>query len=210
MDVVTGARETLRSDLYSKVAHYRHKIFVERLGWQLQTKDGAELDQFDRSDTVYVIAQDDDGQVIGCARLLPTIRPYLLANVFPYLLNGMEPPRSLDVWELSRFSAVDLSGTVNTGRYRFSSLTAVRLLEASLEFAGSHSAKRLITVSPLGVERLLHRAGFHAHRAGPPMAIDGDPFFACWIEIDHADRKFRENRWGTSKRELIDELSSID
>lgn len=183
MDVVTGARETLRPDLYTKVAHYRHKIFVERLGWQLQTKGDVELDQFDRPDTVYVIARDDDQQVIGCARLLPTIRPYLLADVFPELLNGMPPPRSTDVWELSRFSAVDLNGPLHTVRYRFSSMTAVRLLEESLDYAESLGAKRLITVSPLGVERLLHRAGFHAHRAGPPVIIDGDPFFACWIEI---------------------------
>ena len=184
MDVVTGARETLRPDLYTKVAHYRHKIFVERLGWQLQTKDGGELDQFDRHDTVYVIAQDDGNRIIGCARLLPTIRPYLLADVFPQLLNGLEPPRSSEVWELSRFSAADLNGPLHTVRHRFSSTTAVRLLEESLHCAASFGAKRLITVSPLGVERLLHRAGFHAHRAGPPTMIDGNPFFACWIEID--------------------------
>ena len=184
MDVVTGGREALRPELYSKVAHYRHKIFVERLGWPLRTKDGAELDQFDRPDTIYVIAQDDEGQVIGCARLLPTLRSYLLSEVFPQLLNGMEPPRSTDVWELSRFSAVDLNGPLHNVRHQFSSTTAVRLLEKSLDCAASFGAKRLITVSPLGVERLLNRAGFNAHRAGPPMVIDGDPFFACWIEID--------------------------
>lgn len=183
MDVVTGERESLRPELYSKVGLYRHKIFVERLGWQLHTKDGAELDQFDRYDTVYVIAQDDDDQVVGCARLLPTIRPYLLEEVFPHLLNGLKPPRSPEVWELSRFSAVDLNGPLQAVRHRFSSTTAVRLLKESLDCAASFGAKRLITVSPLGVERLLHRAGFHAHRAGPPMVIDGDPFFACWIEI---------------------------
>ena len=183
MEVVTGPRETLRPDLYSKVAHYRHKIFVERLGWQLQTKDGAELDQFDRHDTVYVIAQDDNDRIIGCARLLPTIRPYLLSDVFPQLLNGMEPPRSRDVWELSRFSAVDLNGPLRSVRQSFSSTTAVKVLQESLDCAASLGAERLITVSPLGVERLLHRAGFHAHRAGPPMVIDGAPFFACWIEI---------------------------
>ena len=181
---MTGARERLLPDLCSKVAHYRHQIFVERLGWQLQTQDGAELDQFDRSDTVYVIAQDDDRQVIGCARLLPTIRPYLLADVFPQLLNGMAPPRSPDVWELSRFSAVDLNGPLHAERHQFSSSTAVRLLEESLDCAGSLGAKRLITVSPLGVERLLQRAGFHAHRAGPPTVVEGHPIFACWIEID--------------------------
>ena len=184
MDVVAGIRERLRPDLYSRVASYRHKVFVERLGWQLQTHHGGELDQFDRPDTVYVIAQNNDRQIIGCARLLPTIRPYLLAEVFPHLLNGMEPPRSPDVWELSRFSVVDFNNPLQVERHRFSSSTAVRLLEESLHCAESHGAKRLITVSPLGVERLLQRAGFHAHRAGPPTIIDGNPLFACWIEIE--------------------------
>ena len=184
MDLVSGARESLLPDLYSKVVHYRHKIFVERLGWPLHTQNGVELDQFDRPDTVYVIAQDDEGRVIGCARLLPTIRPYLLADVFPHLLNGLEPPCSPDVWELSRFSAVDLNGRVYFKRQQFSSSIAISLLRESIACAASLGAKRLITVSPLGVERLLHRAGFHAHRAGPPTVIDGDPFFACWIEID--------------------------
>ena len=42
----------------------------------------------------------------------------------------------------------------------------------------------MITVSPLGIERLLYRMGVHAHRAGPPILVDGKPVFACWIEID--------------------------
>ena len=184
MDVVSGDRERLLPDLYQKVAHYRHKIFVERLGWSLQTQDGLEFDQFDRSDTVYVIAQNEKGNIVGCARLLPTTRPYLLAEVFPHLLNGLPPPQSTDVWELSRFCAVDLNGTVPREPKQFSSSIAVTLLRKSLTSAAEFGAKRLITMSPLGVERLLHRAGFHAHRAGPPEIIDGNPFFACWIEID--------------------------
>ena len=85
------------------------KVFVERFGWALHTKNGMESDQFDRQDTVYVVAQDDRGHVSGCARLLPTTRPYLLGEAFPQLLNGLAPPCSPDVWELSRFAAVDLN-----------------------------------------------------------------------------------------------------
>lgn len=184
--MVSGAREMLLPELYSRVAHYRHQVFVERLGWQLQTRDGVELDQFDRPDTVYVIAQDDDRDIIGCARLLPTTRPYLLAEVFPQLLNGLTPPRSPNVWELSRFSAVDLNRPVHGARQQFASPTSLRLLQESIACAASHGARRLITVSPLGVERLLQRGGFQAHRAGPPTVIDGHPIFACWIEIARA------------------------
>lgn len=142
-----------------------------------------ESDQFDRQDTVYVVAQDDQGHVSGCARLLPTTRPYLLGDVFPQLLNGLTPPCSPDVWELSRFAAVDL-GDRSKIAGQFSSSVARKLLEESIACAVSHGAKRLITVSPIGVERLLSQSEFHAHRAGPPMIIDGHPIFACWIHLD--------------------------
>lgn len=183
MHVMSGVSKGLPTGLHSKVAIYRHKIFVEQLGWELRTRDGEELDQFDRPDTVYVVAQDDQGHVSGCARLLPTTRPYLLGEVFPQLLNGLLPPNSPDVWELSRFAAVDLNNQVST-QGQFSSQIAIELLQESIACAAAHGAKRLITVSPIGVERLLRRAGFHMHRAGPPMIIDGHPIFACWIEID--------------------------
>ena len=184
MYVVAGKQEDLGAGLYMKVANYRHKVFVEQLGWQLQAIDNAEQDQFDRCDTIYVATRDKQGNISGCARLLPTTQPYLLGNVFPQLLNGMPPPNSPDVWELSRFAAMDFNEKKSCVPGQFSSPVAITLLQETIAVAAAQGAKRLITVSPVGVERLLMRAGFHAHRAGPPMIIDGHPIFACWIETD--------------------------
>ena len=92
MYVVAGKQEDLGAGLYTKVANYRHKVFVEQLGWQLQAIDNAEQDQFDRCDTIYVATRDKQGNISGCARLLPTTQPYLLGDVFPQLLNGMPHP----------------------------------------------------------------------------------------------------------------------
>lgn len=183
MRVISGMPNELSGELFSKISSYRHKVFIEMLGWELQTKQGIELDQFDRPDTVYVVSQDDDGTVNGCARLLPTDRPYLLGEVFPQLLNGQTPPSSPDIWELSRFAAVDFSNQMSSAMGQFSSEIAVELLRRSIACAAEHGAKGLITVSPLGVERLLRRAGFRSHRAGPPMIIDGHPIVACWIDV---------------------------
>ncbi len=183
MNFTTGTSEGISSQLFQSVSSYRHKLFVEMLGWELQTRDGMELDQFDRKDTVYVVSQDEDGLVNGCARLLPTHRPYLLGEVFPQLMNGQEVPCSPEIWELSRFAAHDFSSPTSSVRGQFSSPTAVNLLQEAIRCAAEMGAKRLITVSPLGIERLLRRAGFHAHRAGPPILIDGHPIFACWIEV---------------------------
>jgi len=184
MSVIAGKTDVLSDTLFSQVGHYRHKVFVETLGWDLKTRNGEELDQFDRPDTVYVVAQDDAGHVNGCARLLPTSGPYLLGEVFPELLKGQTIPCTPDVWELSRFAAVDFNKRTTSALSQFSSEVAISLLQASIAAAIEQGAKRLITVSPIGIERLLKRAGFHCHRAGPPMIIDGHPIFACWIELE--------------------------
>jgi N-acyl-L-homoserine lactone synthetase len=184
MHILSGAAEKLPARLYADIARYRHTVFVEQLGWALQARNGMEQDQFDRHDTLYVVAQNGEGRIYGCARLLPTTRPYLLSEVFPQLLNGPPTPRSKDVWELSRFAAVDISTKQTPESGQFSSPIAVELLHESIACVAERGAKRLITVSPIGIERLLRRAGFYAYRAGPPMVIDGHPIFACWIEID--------------------------
>lgn len=184
MQVTIEQGSLLPSQLYGKLASYRHKVFVERLGWQLRAEDGLEFDQFDRPDTVYVIARDEDGHVIGCARLLPTTQPYLLGEVFPELMDTQPVPNSPEVWELSRFAAVDINdATAMSPLGQFSSPIAVNLLQASIDSAAERGAKQLITVSPLGIERLLRKAGFTARRAGPPLTIGGHQVFACLISI---------------------------
>lgn len=182
MDIVAGTADSLMGT-YQRVASYRHKVFVENLGWDLHSPNGLEQDQFDRPDTIYVAARDDDGDICGCARLLPTTHPYLLAEVFPQLLNGA-PPCSPDVWELSRFASIDFNSPSQTPLRQMSSDVAIDLMQASIEHARLQGARRLIAVTPLGVERLLRNAGFMAHRAGPPMRINGHLIFACWIEVE--------------------------
>lgn len=183
MHFISGTRDRFDSAGFSAVSGYRYKVFVETLGWQLDTPAGEERDQFDRPDTVYVAARDNAGQVTGCARLLPTTRPYLLEEVFPQLLDGMPIPRSPDIWELSRFAAVDFNSAATSPLQQFSSPAAVRLLQESIACAAALGARRLITVSPIGIERLLRRAGFEARRAGPPTLVGGQPLFACWIDV---------------------------
>jgi len=182
MEVFYGTQAELVPEYYAKLLSYRHQVFIERLGWKLDSIDGLERDQFDRPDTAYVVSRDETGSVTGCARLLPTTQPYLLGDVFPKLLNGQVPPAAPDVWELSRFAAMDFNSRATTALGQFSSTLAAELLRNSIKYASKLGAKRLITVSPIGVERLLRKLGIHAHRVGPPIVVNGHPIFACWIE----------------------------
>ncbi|MGN6667387.1 MAG: acyl-homoserine-lactone synthase [Trinickia sp.] len=173
----------LPDDLDAALAHYRHQIFVEQLGWNLPcADDGFERDQYDREDTLYVIARDESGAICGCARLLPTTRPYLLQELFPSLLaDGMEPPRDTAVWELSRFAASTSNGAFGEEACAW----AVRPMLASVvECAVKMGARQLIGVTFLSMERLFRRIGVHAHRAGPAQRIDGRVVVACWIDLD--------------------------
>lgn len=183
MGVLFGAQDRLTSDVCREVFSYRRKVFVEHLGWPLSVQNGEELDEFDRDDTVYVVMNDVDGDVVGCARLLPTTKPYLLGSVFPQLLNGRELPCSPDVWELSRFAAVDFNAKHNLQASQCSSEATIDLLNHSVACAVDRGAKRLITVSPIGVERLLRKTEYATHRAGPPVIVNGEAVVACWIEI---------------------------
>ena len=183
MEVLAGRPHELAPQLLESVERYRYKVFVEMLGWALDTPPGLERDQFDHGGTLYLAARDAHQQVVGTARLLPTTSPYLLGDVFPQLMGGATPPKDPLVWELSRFAAVDFTAPNGGALGQFSSPVAVGLLEKAIEMAAEQGAQRLITVSPLGIERLLRREGFRAHRAAPPLIIDGHPIFACWIEV---------------------------
>lgn len=184
MNVITGKTATLSKVVLSEMARFRHQVFIKTLGWRSGARNGEEYDQFDHDDTVYVVAQDAQDTVNGCARLLPTSSPYLLREIFPQLLNGLPMPHDDDIWELSRFAAVDFNNETMSALNQFSSPLAVQLLRDSIACAKAYGAKRLITVAPIGLERLVRRAGFHAHRAGPPTIVDGHPLFACWIDVE--------------------------
>ncbi|MCC2111808.1 MAG: GNAT family N-acetyltransferase [Hyphomicrobiales bacterium] len=80
----------------------RHEIFVRERNWHaLKKPDNRERDQFDTSHTIhFAVIQDDE--VVGYARMLPTLRPHLLSDVYPQLVDGGNIPRGPDIYEWTR------------------------------------------------------------------------------------------------------------
>jgi acyl homoserine lactone synthase len=186
MRVICGASSGLPDEFVRRLWHYRHRVFVEQLGWPLQSEQGYEHDRFDRGDTVYVALEDEQQGIAGCARLLPTTQPYLLNEVFPQLLHGAAAPCDPSVWELSRFAALDFARPRAGPWAQFSSSATALLMHEAMQCAVRLGAERLITVSPLGIERLVRRLKIRARRAGPPIELGGQAMFACWIELRDA------------------------
>lgn len=84
----------------------RHRIYVGERRWMaLEKPDGREIDQFDNDDAVYLLAIEH-GHVIGGTRLVPTLGPHLMADVFPFLANVRGVQRSPDIVEWTRIFVV--------------------------------------------------------------------------------------------------------
>jgi len=171
----------------TELFQYRHKVFVDRLGWDLNTIGEIETDEFDHEQTCYVIAKNSQGSITGCSRLLPTTRPYLLECVFPALLNGISPPKTSDIWELSRFTSMDIDNAFISDNNQMTGKLTKSLLLQSFHIAKQNGAKGVISVSPLGIERLLRSLGIKGHRLGKPMKINGYSLFACYVDFENIE-----------------------
>lgn len=182
MNFLTAKANELPQGLHDRLARYRHQVFVERLGWKLDTPAGYEQDQFDHAGTVHIVARDGRDEIVGCGRLLPCTGPYLLESVFPDLLNGAEAPRGEDVWELSRFAAMDVNvQAISSGRRHY---MAERVLLEALRFCVARGVKALVAVSTLPMERLMMRAGVDVHRMGAPQVIGGQQVLGFVILVN--------------------------
>jgi acyl homoserine lactone synthase len=168
----------------------RTEVFAHKLGWEVVvTDDGLEVDEFDSLPTTrYIFAQDSDGTVDACWRLLPTSGGYMLRDTFPQLLHGQEPPMAADVWELSRFAVatdrVAASDSAVNNQIGFGDLSVALMREAA-RFALDNGIARYVTVTTAAIERLMKKLNLSVHRLGPPVRIGNVLTVACFIEVDH-------------------------
>lgn len=101
--LITPGNRDVYTDALDQYFRLRHRVFNEWLGWNLSSHDGREADQFDRDDTVYVLAFDNKGNVCGGTRLIPTTGEYMISSVFPEIWEDQEIIHDPCVWEMSRF-----------------------------------------------------------------------------------------------------------
>jgi acyl homoserine lactone synthase len=192
--VVTGGLEQLSAQERDGMFRLRCEVFRERLGWEVQvTEDGREIDRFDDlPEAHYIIARTPDQRVDACWRVLPTLGPNMLRDVFPELMHGQPAPAAADVWELSRFALAThrLAADEDAGNPQigFGELS-VALMAESTRFADANGIARFVTVTTAAIERMLRKQGVNVYRAGPPVRIGNVLTLACFIEIDDMTRR---------------------
>jgi acyl homoserine lactone synthase len=164
----------------------REEIFFQKLGWEVSSNGGLEQDNFDDLDPVYLIARNTKRRVSGCTRLMPTMGPYMLRDVFPELLQGEDAPADETTWELSRFTASPDRDNIQAGIGEVS----LELMRSAVTFAEENGIKRYVAVTSASMERMLKRLGLPMRRLGEGKAlrIGKVSTVACYIPIDGRTR----------------------
>lgn len=167
MHTVTLSWETahLYNDLW--VAHHRlrHRIFVERLKWDVKSHNGLEYDEFDTPTAHYVICIKDSKQVCGITRLLPTTQPYMVQKLWPDWYRGDVPVQN-NIWEATRFGCC-ATLTENERRQAVASL-----ISSSLRFGLKNDISSYLAVMPMQIyKRVLIPAGCDLEVISEPRRI---------------------------------------
>ncbi len=174
---ITWANAHLHQGALYDSHRLRHKIFVDRTGYDVPTFDGAEYDQFDTPATVYLVHRGATGAVDGIARLVPTSRPYMIQELWPHLIYGA-PPSNPKIWEGSRFG-VDRSLPPQQRRE-----VSRKLVAACQEFGLKRGIDAMIVLMPPFILRtVIEAAGCVLSAMGPVSSLGNIPVQAASVEI---------------------------
>ncbi|HKJ94826.1 MAG TPA: acyl-homoserine-lactone synthase [Gammaproteobacteria bacterium] len=162
---------------------FRHRVFKERLGWEVASRRGMEYDDYDDLEPVHIAARAQS-RIVGSWRLLPTTGPYMLRDTFPELLRGEAAPCASDVWELSRFAVEpeDRNARVQAS----CSETTFGMMRACYRYAVDAGIREFVTVTSVALERMMRNAGVPMARFGDGKATRVGKVLsvACRISID--------------------------
>jgi N-acyl-L-homoserine lactone synthetase len=156
----------------------RKAVFVEGLGWNVPVVNDLEIDCYDRADTMYLVAKQDlSGPVLASVRLLPTLGPHMMTDLFAAACCG-ETPRAATIWEVSRFCAAP---ALHNRRARMQLLWEILcgVLETALLFDLDHvtfQANRALLP-------LMLNCGWHAVPLGPTLSDGNDKVTAVRATI---------------------------
>lgn len=161
-----GLRQEFDNDDINEMYRLRARVFRDRMGWDIPTIAGMEVDGYDALGPHYMLIQDPSGRVRGCWRMMPTEGPNMLRDTFPQLLQGQSAPMGHHIWELSRF-AIESD---NEQAFGFAELTT-QAIRSAISFADRMGIARYVTVTTTPIERMLRRTGMEVTRLGSPQRI---------------------------------------
>ncbi|OYW46412.1 MAG: autoinducer synthase [Sphingobium sp. 32-64-5] len=178
--MITIAERTaqpLADDMLRAMFEARKRVFVDLLKWNVPVIENRyEVDQFDDPHAVYLIAVGDDGEHLGSARLLETLRPHILDTLFADLCAA-HPPRGPDILEITRFC---LDRRLPAARRLTVRNT---LVSAIADYALMRGVTGYTGIAEFGWLQQILAFGWRCRPLGLPAVRDGRTLGALWIDI---------------------------
>ncbi len=172
------------ADLFDQMYRLRARQFWNRRGWRVNVVDRKEIGRFDELNPLYVCTVDSDSQLLASLRLLPSVGPHMLSDVFPEVMNGKPIIRDMRIWESSRF-CVDTRAIANFGPEGLHQATH-EVLFGLFDLAEREGLTHIVSVYDVFVERILHRAGCKFERLGQPCLYDNHVYtIICALLADY-------------------------
>lgn len=180
MFIEIARRAQFSEEKLDRMHQLRARTFKERKKWEVFVVDNKEVDEYDALNPYYLLISRKTGnEVIGCWRILDTLGPYMLRNTFPELLHGLPAPQDPRILELSRF--IVCAG--QAGNTTFSNIT-LQAIREMVRFAMRRGVRQLVTVTTVGVERMLRKTGMSMQSFGPAMRVGIEQAVALAIHLD--------------------------
>jgi acyl-homoserine lactone synthase len=189
--IVNAENRRLFAAEIGEMHRQRKRVFVDAGGWKVPVVGDMEIDSYDRADTIYLIAKTDlDGPVLASVRLLPTVVPHLMSDLFLDACNGVVP-RGPGVWEASRFCAMP---TLESQRTRAGLLWEIicGVMETALLFG----VEQITFVANAALFPLAFNCGWQAEQLGPTLQYDSDEITAVAVRITPEGLRDVRRRFG--------------
>jgi acyl homoserine lactone synthase len=169
MQLISSVNYGACSEELADMHELRHRIFKQRLGWEVEASGDTEIDEFDALGPCYLLQRSSRGQLTGCVRLLPTTGPTMLGRTFAALLGDDAAPTSPHIWESSRFGLDPNHGgpVASQGIAK----ATYELFAGMIAFGLSQKLTDIVTVTDERMERILRRASWPLRRLGQPKTI---------------------------------------
>lgn len=181
LHAVTSANRHLYRDQVEESFRIRHQVYVGERGWHdLDRPDKREVDQFDNDDAVYLLALDEtNGRVLGGSRLISSLKPHLMSDVFPMLASMRPLPISQDVYEWTRFYVIPEMRE----RHALSQV-ACEIYCGVQEFCLKQGVSQLsIVTEPYWIPRFM-RLGWNPMPLGLPILWQGMEVVGITVDVD--------------------------
>jgi len=202
MNVLTAQNVDDYPELMEKVWRFRHKQFVERLGWkELRSDDGREMDRFDTDDAIHLVVTSGDN-IVGYTRLLRTSRPHLLSDVYPEIMEGNDWPRADNIYEWTRCISDDRAA-------KFGDVQASHvLITGVLEFCLVSGIKGMIVETHPKLVTWMLETGYKVETLNMPQVINDVPVVPVYIGATRAALERHHQMFGirSSVLAIDDEL----